>query len=184
MTPSIKDTARRIGADIAYRIRAELVCCTIYDDLESARRTMTDVEFVNALGVELAARGHDYCYWAEAAARLAEKHHEDVPERSKRGNFTSEEVIEMRRLYKAGGETFASLAARFGASTGTIPAILYGDSYATVGSPAEFVTRTPRGTATACARGHEFTEKNTKWRTRPNGGKSRECRACRRVRGE
>lgn len=180
MTPSIKDTARRIGADIAYRIRAELVCCTIYDDLESARNTMTDEAFRDELDASL----HQICYWSEAAARLAEKHHEDVPERSKRGNFTPEEVIAMRRLYKAGGETFASLAARFGASTGTIPAILYGDSYATVGSPAEFVTRTPRGTATACARGHEFTEKNTKWRTRPNGGKSRECRACRRVRGE
>lgn len=53
---------------IAYRIRAELVCCHVYDDLEEARETWSD----DAFEEERSARGHDICYWGEAAARIAE----------------------------------------------------------------------------------------------------------------
>lgn len=62
---------QKIGAEIAYRIRAELVCCHIFDELEDARETMSDTDFSEFL----ASQGHDICYWGEAAARLAEEHH-------------------------------------------------------------------------------------------------------------
>lgn len=34
----------------------------------------------------------------------------------------------------------------------------------------------------ACVEGHEFTEENTRWRDRPNGGRMRVCIACARRR--
>lgn len=60
------ETALR--AAIAYEIRAELVCCRIYDELAEARRTLSDAEFDKVL----TARGHGICYWGEAGARAAE----------------------------------------------------------------------------------------------------------------
>lgn len=48
---------RRAGADIAERIRAELVCCDIFD-LDA--------------GSNRAGRTHAICFWGEASARLAE----------------------------------------------------------------------------------------------------------------
>jgi hypothetical protein len=47
-----------LGATIAYRIRAELVCCDIYE-----KTAWTDE----------AGRRHPICFWGEAAARIAEE---------------------------------------------------------------------------------------------------------------
>jgi hypothetical protein len=47
----------RAARDIAYRIRAELVCCDIYD---------------HDAGTNRAGRTHAICFWGEAGARLAE----------------------------------------------------------------------------------------------------------------
>ena len=67
------------GKAIAFRIRAELVCCYIYDGVqkEAARGVQEGVpdgyEIQNAIGRAI-IRGdwHDLCYWAEAAAQIAE----------------------------------------------------------------------------------------------------------------
>lgn len=67
------ETALR--AAIAYEIRAELVCCTVYDDLAEARSTLADEEFDKVL----TAHGHGICYWGEAAARNAEGHCDEDP---------------------------------------------------------------------------------------------------------
>lgn len=48
---------RQAGEDVAYRIRAELVCCDIYD-LDA--------------GTKRAGRTHSICFWGEAGARIAE----------------------------------------------------------------------------------------------------------------
>lgn len=51
---------------IAHEIRAELVCCDIYQRLSTERderRWRTEQ-----------TKGHDLCYWGEAAARIAESH--------------------------------------------------------------------------------------------------------------
>lgn len=63
-------TADSPGAQIAYRIRAELVCCHIYDRVNDTheltiRQAMDSRDW------------HDLCYWGEAAARLAEGHAPD-----------------------------------------------------------------------------------------------------------
>lgn len=55
------------GAIIAYRIRAELVCCRIYDRVNDDHE-LTLREAINSPG-----RWHDLCYWGEAAARIAEE---------------------------------------------------------------------------------------------------------------
>lgn len=49
------------GRQIAYRIRAELVCCNIYQRVQDGE-------------VSMGRRGgsHDLCYWGEASARIAE----------------------------------------------------------------------------------------------------------------
>lgn len=53
---------RQIREAIAYRSRAELVCCDLYE------RTHDNDAW------EKAASGpHSICYWSEAAARLAER---------------------------------------------------------------------------------------------------------------
>jgi hypothetical protein len=54
----IRDAAyRRAAADIAHRIRRELVCCDVYDRDQGTNR---------------AGRTHAICFWGEAGARLAE----------------------------------------------------------------------------------------------------------------
>jgi hypothetical protein len=55
------------GPNIAYHIRAELVCCRIYDRVNdhhelTIRQAMDSRDW------------HDLCYWGEAAARVAEGH--------------------------------------------------------------------------------------------------------------
>lgn len=52
--------------DVAAAIRAELVCCDIFERIE-VLRVDDDVAFRAQL-----YRGHDVCYWGEAAARIAE----------------------------------------------------------------------------------------------------------------
>ncbi|MFE0472410.1 hypothetical protein ACFW2V_12420 [Streptomyces sp. NPDC058947] len=62
---AVRRPERNLQTDVAFRIRAELVCCNIYErvndlkelTLESARKS----------------RGwHERCYWGEASARIAE----------------------------------------------------------------------------------------------------------------
>lgn len=52
---------RKLRAEIAYRIRAELVCCDVFEKTH------------DTAAWERASSGpHAICYWSEAAARLAE----------------------------------------------------------------------------------------------------------------
>ena len=48
------------ATEIAKQIRAELVCCDIYEQVKNGLKTMTNMD-------------HDICYWGEAAARIAEE---------------------------------------------------------------------------------------------------------------
>lgn len=50
---------RETRARIAYRIRAELVCCDVYERDHDTER---------------AGRTHGICFWGEASARIAEDH--------------------------------------------------------------------------------------------------------------
>jgi len=61
---------RLAAADAAHRIRAELVCCDIYDKVNGAR----EMTFEAAIASK---EWHDVCYWGEVAARLAESSHLD-----------------------------------------------------------------------------------------------------------
>lgn len=54
------DARQLHGAQIAYGIRAEFVCCMIYDDVQAGRCSRGRVG------------SHWICYWGEAAARIAE----------------------------------------------------------------------------------------------------------------
>ncbi|MFJ8153909.1 hypothetical protein [Streptomyces sp. NPDC094468] len=57
---------RAPGPDaIAYRIRAELVCCDLYDRV-NVRKELTIAQAMESKD------WHDLCYWGEASARLAE----------------------------------------------------------------------------------------------------------------
>jgi hypothetical protein len=63
--------------EVAFRIRAELVCCHIYDDVqkEAARLKKEGVPGPHQAAIGRAViRGdwHDICYWGEAAAQIAE----------------------------------------------------------------------------------------------------------------
>lgn len=67
-----RDTAEAVSkATVKYlagRIRAELVCCDIYE------RVQRDGGDENAIGrAVLRGDGHDLCYWGETAARLVEE---------------------------------------------------------------------------------------------------------------
>lgn len=52
------DEARTLPAKIAEKIRAELVCCYIYERIQA--------------GEQVSRGGHHLCYWGEASARIAE----------------------------------------------------------------------------------------------------------------
>jgi hypothetical protein len=54
---------RDLRARIAYRIRAELVCCDVYERDHDTER---------------AGETHAICFWGEAAARIAEDSEEGV----------------------------------------------------------------------------------------------------------
>jgi pSer/pThr/pTyr-binding forkhead associated (FHA) protein len=60
--------AKEVADRIAYKIRAELVCCDIYDQTKPLRDAGGPMypDLFNAIG------DHDLCYWGEAAARIAE----------------------------------------------------------------------------------------------------------------
>lgn len=53
------------SAEIAYRIRAELVCCDVYERVVDRHELTLRDAMANP-------DWHDLCYWGEAAARLAE----------------------------------------------------------------------------------------------------------------
>ena len=57
-----------VQRDIAYSIRAELVCCHIFDEVIEVRDTLSSEEFTARIS------GHEICYWGEAAAKLAEEY--------------------------------------------------------------------------------------------------------------
>lgn len=70
-------TGGNIQDDVAYRIRAELVCCDIYDRIqEQAKRLEQEGHpdgHQSAIGRAIIAKDwHDLCYWGEAAAQIAE----------------------------------------------------------------------------------------------------------------
>lgn len=54
-----------LGDAIAYRIRAELVCCDLYNRV-NVRRELTLAQAMESHG------SHDRCYWGEASAQIAE----------------------------------------------------------------------------------------------------------------
>lgn len=60
-----KVAARAVTEHLAHRIRAELVCCDIFE------RTKGDVNVIGR--AVLRADWHDQCYWGDAAARLVEE---------------------------------------------------------------------------------------------------------------
>lgn len=77
MFPSVRaDERGRVG----HRIRAELVCCDLYDRLNATRPEdfgMTVLEWATRSGPEMAkligARYHDICHWGGYAAAIAEQ---------------------------------------------------------------------------------------------------------------
>lgn len=66
-TARANGTAPTVGAQIAYRIRAELVCCHLYGRVNDTHE-LTLRQAMDRPG------WHDLCYWGEAAARLAESY--------------------------------------------------------------------------------------------------------------
>lgn len=54
-----------VAARIAHRIRAELVCCHIYERVNVAKELTLQEAMASA-------DWHDLCYWGEAAARVAD----------------------------------------------------------------------------------------------------------------
>lgn len=62
---SARRPSRNLQTDLAFRIRAELVCCNIYERVNDLKEL--------TLESAQASRGwHDLCYWGEASARIAE----------------------------------------------------------------------------------------------------------------
>ena len=66
---------------IAFRIRAELVCCDIYECVEAEAMALMTADqdlthqnaYANAIGkATLRGTWHELCYWGEASARIAE----------------------------------------------------------------------------------------------------------------
>ena len=75
----VKGKAGRIQDAVAYRIRAELVCCDIYqkvhDTAAKEENTPEPSEHALSRAIYAAVRDktwHEMCYWAEASARIAE----------------------------------------------------------------------------------------------------------------
>lgn len=64
------ESRRQFGRDIAFRIRAELVCCRIFDEIHDGH-TSEEVDVLLREHAEKLLR-HALCYWGEASARLAE----------------------------------------------------------------------------------------------------------------
>lgn len=67
----------RRQVEVAFRIRAELVCCDIYEKVQQEAARLEKEghpgPHQNAIGrAILRKEWHDLCYWGEAAARIAE----------------------------------------------------------------------------------------------------------------
>jgi hypothetical protein len=63
------------AAEIAYKIRAELVCCDVYDRVAPIRDEIQAQQpgWGEAIGeLDDAIDGHAICYWGEVAARITE----------------------------------------------------------------------------------------------------------------
>lgn len=68
-----------VRAQVAYRIRAELVCCDIYARMVAtiSERTWDPInghDLTEFLNLKASADYHDICYFGEWAARLVESH--------------------------------------------------------------------------------------------------------------
>lgn len=66
-----------LGDSIAFRIRAELVCCDIYGRIQREavrleKEGHPDGHQSAIAQAILHMKWHDICYWSEAAARIAE----------------------------------------------------------------------------------------------------------------
>lgn len=70
-----------IQDQIAHRIRAELVCCDVYEDIQAEVAALRTADknleyrdvYANAIGrATLRGTWHELCYWGEASARIAE----------------------------------------------------------------------------------------------------------------
>lgn len=61
-----------VGQRIAERIRAELVCCDVYDRVAPVLAAEVGAGRWAEV-TDRRTRGHTICYWGEAAARLAEQ---------------------------------------------------------------------------------------------------------------
>lgn len=64
---------KTIGEQIAYNIRAELVCCDIYGRVNDREELAEAAKNVLFKGLSESKDWHDLCYWGEASARLAER---------------------------------------------------------------------------------------------------------------
>jgi hypothetical protein len=64
----VSEGRRQATEAAAYKIRAELVCCDIYEQL----RPLRELEPSNYRDLFDAIDDHDLCYWGEASARIAE----------------------------------------------------------------------------------------------------------------
>jgi len=67
----------RVQDAVAFRIRAELVCCDLYDRVQREAKEIeaggTSDGFAVAMrNAVLRQEWHDLCYWGEAAAQIAE----------------------------------------------------------------------------------------------------------------
>lgn len=79
---AIRAVRREMGAKIAYRIRAELVCCDLYERMQPLLPTGPgSVLSAEEIAERNGLRFHDLCYWGEAAARLAEEESGAEPDR-------------------------------------------------------------------------------------------------------
>lgn len=64
---------RKIRAQIAYDIRAELVCCDMYDTVQKVDKVMQE-KGDRLWEPESVIKGyHAICHWGECAARIAEE---------------------------------------------------------------------------------------------------------------
>lgn len=64
---------KALRAKIAYDIRAELVCCDMYDQVQAYSKSKGDPAYIRFKDIP---GYHGICHWGEAAARIAENRSE------------------------------------------------------------------------------------------------------------
>lgn len=72
----MNEEEKALRAKIAYDIRAELVCCDIYDKTAPQRAEINKQKagWTQALTeLEDAVGAHEICYWGEVSAQIAER---------------------------------------------------------------------------------------------------------------